>query len=51
MNQKRRPVFWKKHTDKISVVVTLNKSLAYLGLAGLIAASILNVWSRMRQRA
>ena len=54
MNQKRRPVFWKKHTDKIGVagsIIALNKSLAYLGLAGLIAAGILNVWLRMRQRA
>jgi mercuric ion transport protein len=35
----------------VSIVVARNKSLAYLGLAGLIAASILNVWLRMRQRA
>jgi mercuric ion transport protein len=35
----------------VSIVVAHNKSLAYLGLAGLIAASILNVWLRMRQRA
>jgi mercuric ion transport protein len=35
----------------VSIVVAFNKPLAYLGLAGLIAASILNVWLRMRQRA
>ena len=35
----------------ISIAVVGNKLLAIVGIAGLIAASILNVWLRMRQRA
>jgi mercuric ion transport protein len=35
----------------VFVVIAFNKLLAAIGIAGLIVASILNVWLRMRQRA
>jgi len=35
----------------VSIVIAFNKLLAAIGIAGLIVASILNVWLRMRQSA
>jgi mercuric ion transport protein len=34
----------------IFMAVTMNKLLAYISIAGLVAASFLNVWLRMRRR-
>lgn len=35
----------------VFIVIAFNRLLAAVGIAGLIVASILNVWLRMRQRA
>jgi len=35
----------------VFIVIAFNKLLAAVGIAGLIVSSLLNVWSRMRQRS
>ena len=39
MNQKRRPVFWKKHTDKIGVAGSILAALGCLGLPAVLSIS------------